>query len=469
MAEKQTTLKKPVSLKGKGLHTGMLVEMTIKPAPVNHGIQFCRIDLDGQPCIRALAENVVDTSRSTVIGENGARVGTIEHTMSALFGMGIDNALVEVNAPETPILDGSARFYVEAIDEAGIEEQEADKHYFIVKENFTYRDDKRGVEIKAFPDDNFSMHVMIDYNSEVLGNQYATLEDMADYKEEIASCRTFVFFRELEFLHKNNLIKGGDLDNAIVIVDKEVTKEEIARIIDLFKLSHPEVKQEQGILDNIKLRFINEPARHKVLDMIGDLALIGMPVKGRILGTRPGHAANIEFAKQIRQIIKRERSRIAPPSYDPNKAPLYTTKDITKVLPHRPPFLLIDKIIEMSDKHVVGLKNVTMNEPFFVGHFPEEPIMPGVLIVEGIAQVGGILVLNTVPDPENYITLFMKIERTKFRRQVVPGDTILFYVELTAPIRRGIANVKAYAFVGDNVVAEGEFMAQIIKSEDNKK
>jgi len=466
MSDKQKTIKKGVSLSGTGLHTGQLVTVTLLPAPINHGYKFIRVDFNDRPEIKALAENVVDTSRSTVIEENGVRVSTVEHVLSALYGLGLDNIIIEIDGAETPILDGSAKLYVNAIHEAGIVEQDADKEYFVIKNNISYSDDEKGIELMTFPGDELSLNVMIDYGSTVLGNQYATLNSLTEYEKCIAPCKTFVFLKEIERLYENNLIKGGDLDNALVIVEKESSQEEIDRIADLFKKEHRTYKG-QGVLNDEDLIYPNEPARHKLLDLLGDLALSGTPLKGKILATRTGHAANVEFVKKIRREIKRRKSQNFAPEYDVNKAPLYDVNDIKKILPHRPPFLLVDKIIELTDNEVVGVKNVTMNEPFFVGHFPSEPVMPGVLIIEAMAQAGGILVLNTVEDPESYLTYFLKIDKVKFKRKVVPGDTLILKLELVSPIRRGIANMKAQAFVGDTLVTEGELMAQIVKAKKN--
>jgi UDP-3-O-[3-hydroxymyristoyl] N-acetylglucosamine deacetylase / 3-hydroxyacyl-[acyl-carrier-protein] dehydratase len=462
MAEKQKTISKPVSLTGIGLHTGLNVTITFNPAPENHGYVFQRVDMENKPTVKAIVDNVVDTSRSTVISENGARVGTVEHVLSAAYGLGVDNLLIQINAPETPILNGSAKPYVDAILEAGIVEQEANKDFYIVTNNISYSDEESGIQLMTFPDDNFSVNVMIDYNSSVLGNQYATLNSLNDYKTEVAPCKTFVFLRELEFLLKNNLIKGGSLDNAIVIIEKETTQEELDRLADIFNKPRVPVKA-RGILNENDLIFPNEPARHKLLDLLGDLALVGYPIKGKILATRPGHASNVEFAKNIKRVIKKAKSKNNAPLFDYNTPSLMTINQIKRLLPHRPPFLFVDKILKLDSQEVIGLKNVTMDEAFFVGHFPEEPVMPGVIIVEAMAQVGGILVLSTVPDPENYLTYFMKMDNVKFKRKVFPGDTLITKMELIAPIRRGIANMKGQAFVGEHLVAEGEFMAQIIK------
>ena len=466
MAEKQTTLKAPITFSGKGLHTGVEVTMTFKPAPDSHGYIFQRVDLPGQPIINALAENVVETSRGTVLEENGARISTIEHVLASFVGMGIDNVLIEVNGPEAPILDGSAIEYAEAIEQTGKVEQKTDRKYFILKEKLEYYDEENGIHIIAYPDKVQSLNVLIDYNSKVLGNQYASLEELQNFKEEIAPCRTFVFLHELEYLAKNNLIKGGDVDNAIVIVDRKVSQEELDRLADLFNKPHVKV-QPEGILNNVDLRYSNEPARHKLLDLIGDLALVGRWFKAKIIATRPGHTSNNEFARALRQVMKKEALQKKIPVYNPSIAPVLDINEVKKRLPHRYPFLLVDKVIYMDDKSVVGIKNVTLNEPFFTGHFPEEPVMPGVLLIEAAAQVGGMLVLGTVPDPENYSTYFLKIDKVKFKRKVVPGDTLILKVDLLEPIRRGIALVFAEIFVGDQLVMEGELMAQIVKTKDN--
>ena len=463
MAEKQRTLKAPITFSGKGLHTGVEVNMTFRPAPDSHGYIFKRIDLPGQPIINALAEHVVETSRGTVLEENGAQISTVEHVLASFVGMKIDNVLIEVDGPEVPILDGSAIEFAKAIEKTGTVDQETDRKYFILKEKLEYYDEEHGVHIIAYPDKIQSLNVLIDYNSKVLGNQYASLEELKNFQEEIAPCRTFVFLHELEYLVKNNLIKGGDMDNAIIIVDRKVSQEELDRLADLF--NKPKVKvQPEGILNNVDLRFSNEPARHKLLDLMGDLALVGRWFKAKIIATRPGHHANNEFARALRQLMKKEAIQKKIPVYNPNLEPLLDINEVRRRLPHRYPFLLVDKVIEMDDKSVVGVKNVTLNEPFFVGHFPEEPIMPGVLLIEASAQVGGLLVLGTVPDPENYSTYFLKIEKVKFKRKVVPGDTLILKVNLLEPIRRGIALVFTEVFVGNQLVMEGELMAHIVKT-----
>ncbi len=462
MADKQKTIKKSITLTGKGLHSGIDVSISLHPAPVNHGFVFKRTDLPGQPLIRALAENVTDTSRGTTLEEEGAKVQTIEHVLASCVGMEIDNILIAMQGPEAPILDGSAAVYVKAIEDAGVIEQDADKEYFTPSEKVEYYDESRGIHIIAYPDEELSVNVLIDYNSRVLGNQYATLDDLKKFPKEIAPSRTFVFLHELEFLARNNLIKGGDLDNAIVIMDRQVEQEELDRLAILFNKPKIKVKPE-GVLNNIELHFPNEPARHKLLDMMGDISLIGMPFKGKIIATRPGHHANTEFARILRQMAKKQKVKKHTPKYNPNDPPVVDTIGIQNTLPHRPPFLLVDKIIYRDEKTIIGVKNVTINEPFFMGHFPGEPVMPGVLQVEAMAQVGGLLVLNLVPDPENYLTYFMKIDKVKFKRKVVPGDTLILKLDLLEPMRRGIALMYGEVYVGDNIVAEGEMMAQIVK------
>ena len=464
MAEKQRTLKAPVTLSGKGLHTGVQVQMTLNPAPDSHGYIFKRTDLPDQPLINALAENVVETSRGTTLEENGVRISTIEHVLASFVGMGIDNVLIEVDGPEAPILDGSAREIVEAIEKTGVVEQQTDRKYFILKEKLEYYDEKHGIHIIAYPDKIQSINVLIDYNSKVLGNQYASLEELENFKDEIAPSRTFVFLHELEFLARNNLIKGGDVDNAIVIVDRKVEQEELDRLSELFH--KPKVKvQPEGILNNVDLRFPNEPARHKLLDLMGDLALVGRWFKAKIIATRPGHQSNNEFARALRQVMKKTALQKRVPAYNPNVEPIMDINDIKKKLPHRYPFLLVDKVIHLDEKSVVCVKNVTMNEPFFQGHFPGEPIMPGVLQIEAAAQAGGMLVLGAVSDPENYSTYFLKIDKVKFKRKVVPGDTLILKMDLLEPIRRGIALMYAEIFVGNQLVMEGELMAQIVKED----
>lgn len=443
------------------MHTGLKVTMNILPAPENTGIVFKRVDLEGQPEIQALAENVVDTSRSTTIAKGEARVSTIEHMMAALWMMGVDNAVVEVDAPEVPIMDGSARVYAEKIAEAGLKEQDANRQYYNVTEKIRYVIEDKNVEIEILPDDEFSVSVHIDYNSKVLGNQYAMFKPGMDFAKEVAPCRTFVFFHELEPLINANLIKGGDMDNAIVVVENEVSDDEIARLRKLFPGRDVEVKG--GYLDNVSLRFPNEPARHKLLDILGDFALLGMRLKGRVQATRPGHKANTDVIKQLRKSMRKEGPK---PSfrYDPAVAPVYDIKGIMELLPHRPPFLLVDRIIHIDSGSVTGIKNVTMNEPFFVGHFPGEPVMPGVLIIEAMAQCGGILALHDVQDPENYSTYFLKIDEVKFKQKVVPGDTLQFELTLAEPIRRGIVKMNGKAFVGGQLATEALLMAQVVRN-----
>jgi UDP-3-O-[3-hydroxymyristoyl] N-acetylglucosamine deacetylase/3-hydroxyacyl-[acyl-carrier-protein] dehydratase len=463
MNVKQRTIKNAVSVSGTGLHTGEKVTMTFNPAPENHGYKFRRVDLPGTPIIDADVDNVTDTSRGTTISQNGASVSTIEHVLASLVGLEIDNVLIDIDGPEIPIMDGSSIKFVDALDNAGYEDQQADREYYHIPYNIHYSEADRKVEMVAMPlDDDYRFTCMVDYNSQVLGSQHASISTISEFKKEIASCRTFCFLHELEMLLKHDLIKGGDLNNAIVVVDKDVDEDELTHLAKLFNRKDINVAP-QGILNNIELRHQNEPARHKLLDMIGDLALVGVPLRGHIMAARPGHAANVAFAKKIKALIKKERSRKQVKVYDPNMTPVYDTVQIMNILPHRQPFLMIDKILELSATHVVGLKNVTMNEDLFMGHFPGSPLFPGVLQIEAMAQTGGILVLNTVPDPENYITLFLKIENARFKDKVQPGDTVIFHCNLLAPIRRGIAQMKGIGMVGSRIVVEAELMAQIVK------
>ena len=458
---KQRTLKSAFSVAGKGLHSGLNIEASFNPAPENHGIKFERIDLEGSPIIEALAENVVDTLRGTVIGRGEARVSTIEHALASLYAAGIDNCLIKVNAPELPILDGSAKLFAEKIAEVGFEEQAVEKNYYIVKQKIELIDENTGSSFIILPDDHFSIDTMVEFKSPVLNNQFASLNNLDRFNEEIAGCRTFVFVREIMPLVNANLIKGGDLDNAIVIYDSPLDQEELDKIADTMGVPHKHVS-ELGYINNTPLNFENEPARHKLLDVLGDIALIGRPLKGHVIAIRPGHTINTTLAKKIRHELKRQD--VQAPVYNPNAEPIMDVNRIRQLLPHRYPFLLVDKIIELGDTHIVGLKNITGNEPFFQGHFPQEPVMPGVLQVEAMAQVGGLLVLNMVDEPERYSTYFMKIDNVKFRQKVVPGDTLIFHVSLMTEIRRGCATLKGYAFVGDKIVSEAEFMAQIIKN-----
>lgn len=459
---KQTTIKAPVTVSGVGLHTGAMVNLTMKPAPANHGFKFRRIDIEGQPFIDADVDNVVDTSRGTTLRQNGATISTTEHALAALVGMEVDNVILEVDGPEVPILDGSSRPYIEAIRKAGVQPLDAERLYYELRQNLTFEEPARKVEMLAVPSDEYRITVMVDYNSPVLGTQHAQMHLVTEFADEISPCRTFVFLHELEALVKHNLIKGGDLNNAIVVVDRPVSQQKLDELATLFNKPRVEVR-EKGILNNVQLHFQNEPARHKLLDIVGDFALIGMPIKAHILAARPGHAANVEFARKIKQLIKAEKSKPAVALYDMHAPAVFDINKIASYLPHRYPFLMIDKIIELSENRVVGVKNVTMNEWYFQGHFPDNPVMPGVLQIEAMAQTGGILALNTVPDPHNYWTYFLKIEQARFKQKVLPGDTLVFVLDLTSPIRRGLVHMSGKAYVGDKVVMEADMMAQIVK------
>jgi UDP-3-O-[3-hydroxymyristoyl] N-acetylglucosamine deacetylase/3-hydroxyacyl-[acyl-carrier-protein] dehydratase len=459
---KQTTINQAVSISGVGLHTGKAATLTFQPAPVDHGYRIQRIDLPDQPIINADVSRVVNTERSTTIQNGHASISTIEHVLSALFGLRIDNVLLQIDGPEMPIMDGSAAPFVEILLAAGIVEQEADREYFIIDEPLTYRDEVTGAELTAMPADDFQVVSMIDFNSALLGQQYAILLDIKQYATEIAPSRTFVFVHELETLFAHNLIKGGDLSNAIVIADKPVAQATLDELAE--KMGRPKVEVNgEGILNTLDLHFQNEPARHKLLDVIGDVALLGAPIKGKILATKPGHKANVEFTKILKKRLLEQRRLKGLPKYDPDAEPVMDSVKIAQWLPHRYPFLLVDKIIELSSQHVVGMKNLTFNEEFFQGHFPNNPVMPGVLQIEAMAQTGGILALSGVEDPGNWDTYFLKIENAKFKQKVVPGDTVFFRLELMAPIRRGICQMRAVAFVGTRIVSEAELTAQIVK------
>lgn len=463
MRVKQHTIKKQVTISGVGLHTGVISNMTFLPAPPNHGYKFRRMDIEGMPIIDADVDNVVDVSRGTTLEQSGARVFTVEHVLAALVGLEIDNVLIQLDGPEPPIMDGSSIQFIEILDNAGLEEQNALRRFFEVPESITFRDASREVEMAALPLDDYRVTVMVDYNSPVLGSQHASITDISQFRNEIASCRTFCFLHELEMLYNQNLIKGGDLNNAIVVVDRVVEEKELAHLAKMFNKEKVEVRKE-GILNNVELRYKNEPARHKLLDVVGDLALVGRPIKAQIMAARPGHAANVAFAKKI----KRAMEKAGPshiPHYDPKLPPVMDIAQISNILPHRYPFQLLDKIIYLDETVVAGVKNVTINEPFFMGHFPANPVMPGVLQVEAMAQTGGILVLSTVDDPENYWTYFLGIENCKFRKMVVPGDTLVFKCELLAPIRRGIAKMKGEAYVGNTLVCEAVMTASIVRKE----
>ena len=459
----QHTIKAPVTVSGVGLHTGVKANMTFNPAKPNHGIKFQRTDLEGQPVVEADVDYVVDLSRGTTLEKDGARVNTVEHTLAALIGLQIDNVLIQLDGPEPPIMDGSSRMFIEAIEKVGLEEQNAQRNFFEVPESVFHKDGSRNVEIAALPLDDYRVTVMVDYNSPVLGSQHASLNNIEDFKEDISDSRTFCFLHEVEELYKNNLIKGGDLSNAIVVVDRKVEPNELDYLADL--LGKPKVEaREEGILNNVELRWKNEPARHKLLDVVGDLALVGRPLKAQILAARPGHAANVAFAKKLKKLMS-ESTKPNIPQYDPKLPPILDINKIHQILPHRYPFLLIDKIFHLDDEQVAGVKNVTFNEPFFVGHFPGNPVMPGVLQIEAMAQIGGILVLNTVPDPENYWTYFLGVDDFKFRKMVTPGDTLVMRCELLQPIRRGFAKMRGSAYVGNNLVCEGTMTASIVKKD----
>ncbi len=463
MAEKQRTLLNSIHLQGVGLHTGEKVNLEICPAPDNHGYKFQRTDLDGHPIIKADVDLVVATDRGTTLEYKGARVYTTEHVLAALYGCQVDNALIKIDGPEVPIMDGSSLIFVNEIEKVGYQEQEAERDYFVLTENIPWEDTDKGIEFLAIPDENYRITVMVDYKSPVLGTQHATMYNIGEFKKEIASCRTFVFLRELEFLATNNLIKGGDLDNAIVLVDRmDVSPEELNRLAKLLGKEDLKITIDGiGVLNSSKLQYENEPARHKLLDIVGDLALVGKPIKAHILGARPGHSGNVRFAKVLKDQIKKQESQGR--TFDLTKEPLYNINDIEKMLPHRFPFLMVDKIMEINEESIIGVKNITMNEPIFTGHFPGNPIFPGVLQIEAMAQVGGIFALSKVEDPHLYTTYFMKIDKVKFKQKVIPGDTIVFELYLLSPIRRGLVEMGGKAYVNGKMVMEAEMLAQIAK------
>ena len=462
MSDKQKTLKEEVTLSGIGLHTGKEVTLTIKPAKENTGFIFVRTDLEGQPHVEADVNYVTTTERGTTLEKLGVRIHTCEHLLAALVGCDVDNAILEMNSAEAPIMDGSSKYFVEAVEKAGIVEQSQNREYMVIKEVLSYVDPNTGSEITIIPSDNYEITTMVDFGTKVLGTQNATLKDISEFKDEIASARTFSFLHELETLLDSGLIKGGDISNAIVYVDKELTPETAEKLKKAFGKDDVSIRP-NGILDNLTLNYPNEAARHKLLDVIGDLALTGVRLKGKVIANKPGHFVNTQFAKKLNRQWKLQKKKNVP-DFDLTKEPVYDINGIMKLMPHRYPFLLIDKVLELSDTHVVGLKNVTFNEPFFVGHFPKEPVMPGVLQVEALAQTGGILVLASVPDPENYSTYFIKIDKVKFKRKVIPGDTLIFKIELIEPIRRGIVHMQGYGYVGDSVAVEAELMAQVAKT-----
>lgn len=461
MSKKQKTIQNEISLSGVGLHTGNNVTLTFKPAGENHGFAFVRVDLEGKPTIEAKAEYVVNTQRGTNLEKNGVSIQTSEHVLAAAVGLNIDNLIIEMDASEPPIMDGSSKFFVEALEKAGIQEQEAEISEYVVKEIISYKDDATGSEIILMPSDEYQVTTMVDFGTKILGTQNATLNTISEFKEEIAAARTFSFLHEIEMLLENDLIKGGDLNNAIVYVDKKLSADTMKKLQKAFKKDNIKVKP-NGILDNLNLHWANEAARHKLLDVIGDLALVGTRIKGKVIANKPGHLVNTMFAKKLAKIIKLEKRNYVP-EVDLHAKPLMDVVQIMEMLPHRPPFLLVDKILELSEKHVIGMKNVTMNEPFFVGHFPGAPVMPGVLQIEAMAQTGGILVLNTVPDPENYLTYLLKIDNVRYKHQVVPGDTLIFKLDLISPIRRGICQMQAHTYANGKLVSEAEIMAQIVK------
>ena len=462
--DKQHTLSASVSISGTGLHTGVLVDMTLKPANPGYGIQFQRIDLPNKPVIKADCDLVTDTSRGTTLQVGDAKISTVEHILAALVGLGVDNVLIELNGPEIPIMDGSSAPFIEMIEKTGVLEQDAAKAWYSIDENIFHYDEGKRVEMVALPSLDYQITTLIDFNSPVLGTQHAALKTIKDFKAEISPCRTFCFLHELEALIEHDLIKGGDINNAIVVVDKAVTDEEMGRLAKVFKREKIEVKSE-GYLNNLELRFPNEPARHKLLDVIGDLALIGYPIKARIIANRPGHSSNVEFAKKIKQYIKKNKHVKDVPVYDPALTPVFTIEQIEKILPHRYPFLFLDKIIELSDTVIVGVKNITFNEWFFPGHFPGNPVMPGVLQIEALAQTGGILCINAMPEG-NYDTYFLKIDNCKFKQMVKPGDAMILKMELTAPIRRGICEMRGTVYVNGKVATEADLVAQVVKRAD---
>ena len=460
--EKQKTLKEEISLSGIGLHTGKEVVLTMKPAKENTGFVFVRTDLEGCPQVEADANYVTTTDRGTTLEKSGVKIHTCEHVLAALVGMDLDNVILEMNNAEPPIMDGSSKFFVEAIEKVGVVEQEVSREYLTITEVMSYTDSETGADITVIPSEEYEVTTMVDFGTKILGTQNATLKNMSDFKSEISAARTFSFLHELEMLLDHGLIKGGDISNAIVYVDKELTTETIEKLKKAFGKEEISIRP-NGILDNLTLNYPNEAARHKLLDVIGDLALVGVRIKGKVIANKPGHFVNTQFAKKLNKYYKTQKKKNVP-KFDLTKEPVFDINGIMRLLPHRPPFLLIDKILEFSDNHIVGLKNITMNEPFFVGHFPKEPVMPGVLQVEAMAQIGGILVLANVPDPENYSTYFVKIDNVKFKKKVIPGDTLIFKLELLAPIRRGIVHMQGYGYVGDIVVVEAELMAQVAKT-----